>query len=421
MKAVLILPETTSDGNLIWMPPYLYPKDDLLEGIMYIKEMEYLVEFIEDGSGLAFSSQYTFEKVKSHFEIAFPWMDITAYQNEDHTDYQSAIFDYCLIVMPISRLNINSSIISETVCLFQPGQFQIELINIKTLDGKKFMAKDTKTLRDHITNITEISIEVFVNFPLIVFTKKLSFETYAKLNQNQDNQLIKECSNYADRMMDLLRYYNNDYNVPEALPAKPGVWSDRYSAMLCYFPDRKFGNIQAREVELKAFSMGIGLEASITDQLGFRLLLSNESNRVQNIARHALKLHSAIIESDNETIKFVQIMILFDFIGDPFGYGQFQNLKKRFIPCLTSDRVKANKLANWFMELTKGDTSVRTGIVHMGKNIEELVPVISERRALFNELHTHIYSLIQHIIYSPATTWEEYELERDILKNIVFP
>lgn len=425
MKAVLILPEATREGNLLWMPPYLYPTDDLEEGINRLKEKGYFVEVIEDGSGLAFRSEHTFDEVKFDFEVTFPWINITAYQKEEEIDFQTAIFDYCLIVLPISRLSISTSIISETVCLFPAGEFQVEQINIQTLDGKDFMSKNTKMLRDHVTNITEVCPKVFINMPLIVFTKKLSFESYGKLTQQEDSHLIKECANYADRMMDLLRYYNGDYHVPEALPAKPGVWSDRYSAMLCYFPGQKFGNVQAREVELKAFSKGVGMDATITDQLGFRLLLGNENDELQNIAKHALKLHSAIQESDNETMKFAHIMVLFDYIGDPFSFGRFQDLKEKFIPCLTTDKAKYEELAERFKELTGGEgkpnPGLRTKIVHMGKSIEELIPIHAEREKLFKEMHNHIYALIRHMIYSPAKTWTEYDIERKALRKLIFP
>ena len=423
MKAVLIIPKGLNEGNLIWRIPYIYPKEHLEDGIEQLKTKGFIFEWLEDGIGLAFRSKLPTEEAVHNLKIAFRWMDITCYNDEEKIDFESVVFDYAIVALPLGRLKIDNPILSDHICLFPAGYLWI--YNLRNLDGSKFGTKTAK-LRDYITSHTKVSIEVFQDMPLMVFPIKISYKEYVSMNQMEDNDLIIKCSEKAERVMDLVRFYGADYVLPEWLPSRAGIWNDRYSAMYIFFPKEQISHIQSREVELKSFIKGIGMEFTDTDNLNIHPLMTSSPDELQSIIIHALRLHSAIQETDNDTMKFAQIMMLFDYIGNPNEYANFQTMKAQFVPVLARDKHRYHQLSERFKQLTKGyeDASgklvrngLRTDIVHLGKSILDLMPDPKGRKALFQELHGYIYTLIHHMIISQSSSWKEYEAERTALRT----
>src|ERR1700754_636818 len=117
MRAVLIIPKGLQEGNLIWMPPYIYPEDHLETGIQELKDKGYTIEKIEDQSGLAFASLYTASEMQVDFEVAFRWMSIVFYNDENKIDFKKDILNYAIIVLPLARLEIYDSIITSEMCV----------------------------------------------------------------------------------------------------------------------------------------------------------------------------------------------------------------------------------------------------------------------------------------------------------------
>lgn len=417
MKCVMKLPYENNAGNLIWMPPYLYPSNDLKNGIEELIKKEYRVSLFTEGDGITFTHENLPSEAYNDFCAAFSWMNITLYAKEKEFDYEEDILKYQLIILPVSRLEISESIINGNICLFPAGHFQIEKIALKNLAGNKFEGGETNKLRDSITNITEVDINVFKLLPVIVFKDEIKFDEYLRLTHQQDEELIRDFSDRADKLLDLMRFYRCDYNIPDQLPAKPGIWHDRYSAALIYFPKCQSGFIQAREVELKTFCKGIGMDFFDTDLLSIHPLLLDELSEVGNIAKHALRLNTLIAESDNLTMKFMQLMILFEYLGNPYEYEKFEKLKGKLIACIANEQTGYNNLSARFLYFSK---FLRTEIIHNGKRIEELMPISNERKALFKELQGFVYSLIHDLFLNSDLTWAQYdETRRERQKNII--
>lgn len=417
MRAVLIIPRGNQEGNLIWNIPYLYPEDQLEQGIESLRERSYIVDYLEDDVGLAFRSSFTSEDTINHFNSAFRWMDIVFHDEETQINLERDIFSHSLIVLPIARLRIEEAIVTETICLFPPGEFYIH--NPYNLDGSPFENTDSISLRDFVTRATPIDISVFHDFPVIVFRKALTYEQYNILTQQDDVELIRECSDLADNLMNLVRFFKADYVLPDWLPAKPGIWNDRHSAMFTYFPGRKWGHILSREVELRGFIRGIGMDLYGADHISLHPLLFRDVTELGKLIKHALRLNTVIMETDDESMKFTQIFVLLEFLGDPFAFGRFQDMKKKLIPCLVHNQEEYEKMSKRFEELTNPG-GIRTAIVHMGKRLQEIVPDSADRKKLFQELHKISYGLILHMMFSPAETWEDYEIERHTLRTKIF-
>jgi hypothetical protein len=425
MKAVLKLPYADQMGNLIWMPPYLYPADDLKNGLELLRQKGYWVTLFPEDDGIAFSSHVVATtEMFDDLRIAFVWIDIKLYADNEEFDYEKDISKYQLIILPVSRLEIDEAILTDSMCLFPAGAFQIEKIDVRKLSGSSFQGGTSNPLRDYVTDVTNVEIEVFKTLPVIVFTKEISFEFYHSLKQNEDNDLIKSFSQTADDMLDLLRFYRGEYNIPELMPAKAGIWNNRYSTALVYFPKYQVGYIQAREVELKTFIKGIGMDFFQKDLIEMNPLLNFEISEVGFVAKHALKLNTVIHEMDDLTMKFAQIMILFEYLGNPNEFENFKKIKPKLVACIAKDKAHYHILSERFRELTGGigdnaeskKIGIRTSIIHLGKRIEDLMGQ-EDRKALFRELQHYVTTLINDLILNADMKWDEYDAFREQRKN----
>jgi hypothetical protein len=421
MRAMLIMPKGLQEGNLIWYAPYLYPEEHLEDGVSMLRDLKYKLEPLEEEQyyGLAFYSPFSSSETFQHFASAFRWMEIIFCDNEAQIDVKRDMENYSLIVLPVGRLNIDAAIVTESVCLFPPGEFYIH--NPFNLDGTPFGSSDKneskpKILRDSITEITQVDMSVFQNYPLIVFRKLFTYTQFRSIDHFGDAELIRECSATAENLMDLIRFYNADYLLQDWLPCKAGIWADRHSAMFIYFPEKRVGHIICREVELRGFIKGIGMSPDHTDQISIHPLLFNDLNDFQKLIRHALRLNTLIMETDDESMQFVQIFILLDFLGDPSAYNNFQATKTKLMPCLVNTKREYHLLSSRFKELTD-QHGLRTAIVHTGKRLQEIMPESAKRKALFQELHGFVYGIISHMMFSSAQTWAEYDNERIALRD----
>lgn len=407
MVSVLKLPFDNNAGNLIWMPPYLYPSDHLKNGINSLTEKGYWMSLFPEGDGITFTHRnLPVEHVYDDFCRAFSWMNIRLYKKEDEFNYEEDILKYQIIILPVSRLEISEAIINENICLFPAGHFNLHKIVLKNVSGNDFQSKKSGNLRDYITEISKVDLEAFTKLPVIVFKDDICLEEYLKLTHQDDNELIKKYSERADFLLDLMRFYRCDYNVPEFCPARPGIWNDRYSAALVYFPKYQSGFMQAREVELKTFIKGIGMDFDQIDLINSHPLFHLQIQEVGNIAHHALKLNTQINEADTTTMKFIQCMILFEYVGNPNSFENFKKFKGKLIACLCNEKTTYYKLSERFRFFSE---DLRTPIIHTGKRLEDLMTSEAERKKIFSEIQQYIYKLINDLFINADLSWTEYE------------
>lgn len=421
MNAVLKLSNNNVNGNLIWMPPYLYPVSDLERGIDELKKIGYWVSAFPEGDGLTFRMNNQSKKESfSDFEIAFPWMNISNYEFNQEFDYEKDILSSQIIILPLTRLKIDEAIYSKEICVFPAGEFQIDKVNFTIPD--KFEADSIKDkgnsndLRDLITSITHIDHEVYLHNPVIVFRDSITIDEYIKLSHQEDVDLIKRYSEKAEEVLNLIRFFDCNYTTPEMLPARAGLWDDRYSTALIYFPKYRKGFVQSREVEIKTFIKGIGTYFTNSDLINYLPIFiynNNELGEVGKYCKYALKLNSLIMESDNQSIKFIQIMTLFEYLGNPIEYEAFQKVKGKIIAYIAKDKTDYNNLSNDFIKYSK---NIRTEIIHNGKRIEELLNV-KEIHDLLVFFHRTVYTIIYDMMMNYDLTWTDYEAKRKSRQN----
>ncbi|RZJ48725.1 MAG: hypothetical protein EOO44_20045, partial [Flavobacterium sp.] len=384
MLAILKYPHENTSGNLLWHSPYLYPQDHLQQGIDELIEKGYWVSAFPEGDGLAFSHKIIGNKgILVDLKIAFPWMKIK--EQLDHVDLEldEDAQKTQLVVLPVSRLRIAEAVLTEDFCIFPAGEFVLDHSIIKKIDGSEFQnISASSNLRDHINEITGINIEVFEQYPLIVFySRKVDYKGFRKLQQSDDEFLIKELSAETEPIMDIVRFFNADYSIPEFLPSKPGIWNSRYSAVLIYFVPYKLAHILSREVEYKDYIKGIGMDVTNSENINYNPLVLNHAGETGNILKHALRLHSSIMETEEQTLKFTQIITLFEYLASPLKYIPGKNAKTNIAVHVAKTKTEYHKFCNRYEELTAGlkeddnrIPGIRTSIVHLGKRLEDLIP-----------------------------------------------
>ena len=424
MLAVLIFPKDNVAGNLQWLPPYLYPEEHLLSGMALLEEKGYWISAFPEGDGLTFLQENTDQStMESDFRSAFPWMKIKVYNGED-LNSDPDIEKTQLIILPIDRLRIAEPIFTEDYSVFPPGAFLLNHQEIKKFDGKEFEdTQPTKSLRDHITKVTGIQIEDFERLPVVVFFSKLGdYKEFRSQNHQDDEYLLKQLSTASDGIMNLIKFFNGDYFLPENLPSRPGIWDGRYSAAIIYYPPISTGYIISREVEYKNFIKGIGMDVTDCAKITANPLVHGEIGEVGSIVKHALRLHGAIMETDEPTLKFTQIMTLFEYLASPFGYEKASKVKTKIGVLIAKNKTEYHNFCNRFEEIGGGKEingvreGYRTMIIHNGERLEDLIPKKADQDALFKELNIYAHTVIMEMLLRSMDSWAEFEQYRDSLK-----
>lgn len=411
-------------GNIVWVPPYIYDKSDLESSIASLEKKGYWISLFPEGDGITFNHETNdAQKIYFDFQIAFPYLSIVNCGIESPFDFEKDLFPYQLVIMPLERLIVTDTIHTSEFSIYPPGTFDFRPLNIKRLDLKPFddVSKSPK-VRDHITLFTGVSLDVFNKLPIVVFsTNKISYEEYIRMPQTEDEFLMKKLSLIAEDITNVVNYYHGDYRHPEFMMSKPGLWNGRYSAALIYFPQYQIAHIQSREVEVKGFIKSIGLELIQNIKVENCFHLMNDMGETGYVAKHALRLNSAILDTDDFTLKFSQIMTLFEFLAEPNEYIQFKKAKTQIAPHIAKTKTEYHDLMKEFEFLTSGvkkaetgeiEGGYRTSIIHIGKRLEDLIPNREEQFELLHKLQKYVSLIIDDMIFSSHLDWGDFVTER---------
>lgn len=419
MNALLKLSFKNYHGNLIWAGRYIYPESDLEAGIFKLQQKGYWISRFPEGDGLTFKIKDNEIESFSNFEIAFPWMNIKCYQENEEFNFEKDLNHEQIIILPLSRFKIDSAIYSKNLSIFPLGEFPVKKLNMQIpekFDLYNLPVGIVHCNRTLITSVTQIDETAFTENVLVVFRDSITIEEYAAMQQPDDVELIKKYSERAEPALDLIRFFECNYTVPELLPSKAGIWDDRYSTALVYFPIYDIGFVQSREVEMKTFIKGVGPDIHSGFQISHQPIFlydDEELGEVGKLCKYALKLNTAIAEYDNQSIKFIQIMTLLEFIGDPYDYKPFQAVKGKIISYIAMNRNDYHKLSTQFKYYSK---ELRTDIVHKGKRIEDLLSY-KEILGIFEFFHKTIYTIISDLMLNYDKSWVEYQEERKIIQD----
>lgn len=262
---------------------------------------------------------------------------------------------------------------------------------------------------------TGINRDELFSGALIAFLVELDWETFLFPPSHEFHlDCLQKASSKAEQAMDLVRFNHCNPLVVQTFPNTSGFHGKSgFTAGLFYTIGDNETYMIAGEVVPNALVRGLGLELD-----HYACLEQICDGQVGKIARHALRLYSNALTAANDTLKFIQLMNLVEYIASPFEYMKMVDVKKQIARHVAKDRTEYNQILEDFKFLTSEpgratgpNAGLRHNIIHMGQNIEDLIGS-DERMEVFRRLITYTAIPIQDMIKRSDKSWETVESYR---------
>lgn len=373
-------------------------------------------------------------KSNSIIQLEYPdnhehWYDIQSYEEIDLGNLELAYKEYMregfhLAILPISRLATERSIFLPYGTMIYPeGRINISGYNCPTfrLVEKDYYPHPEELSQNELslfqTHLSGVSISDLNNYPLVIMPVKFDWKILENSTHEEQLAMIYKISDKLNSLcLNFLRYNfcTLSYQSNNQLPANASqTLIKNMSAILLINSGQDKSKFIAGEVFPNQITKGLGLGIKQPEWIAFPSI----EGEMGKLVNHAISLYIQMIETSSATNKFVQALSLLEFLVFPYEYKQFKEVKKRVARYITSDTTSQEykKILDRFEELTgKKDENTkeiigyRTQIVHLGKKIEDLLPVNLDRKMLFIELDDYIRNIIDDMIKKSFMTESQY-------------
>lgn len=297
-----------------------------------------------------------------------------------------------LFIVPVSRLTLKNKVRVNEITIYPKNTLNID----KLYENNFSFDEEQNQLRKTLSSYT-----LFVFF----ITDNELREEYNLSSKGYDNKIVEKAISTIEPLLDIIRYYYCEYNYPFSLPSKAGQLDDGRCVSIIK------GNILENKISISnkyssKLVLGSGLTIKEEELLASCTLHNDDVGETGNIIKHSLALNSSILEQDNLTAKFMQIMTLFEYLAFPYEYKPFKEVKKKISSHIACNKVEYERLLDVFYKYTsKQGYAYRTEIIHNGKTIEELIPNEIELLELFSELHHYICLVISDLLKYYNKDW----------------
>ncbi|HLP91654.1 MAG TPA: hypothetical protein VK184_24095 [Nostocaceae cyanobacterium] len=294
---------------------------------------------------------------------------------------------------------------------------RLDISEVLTINDVTFYPKFTVDIDElyrnivHINNDQEKLLKDKINsYVLGCFKAKKSEieKKYTLLSIEYDAKIVDLAIKKLEPILDIFRFYYCDYFYSNSLPGRVGQIYNSKSVVLIFEPPL-FCRCAIQNKYSTEIVIGNGLK--VRDLSKIKNHNNNIGGEVYNIIKYALRLNSQILEQDNLTVKFIQIMTLFEFLGFPYQYQKFEEVKKKIASHIGTNKQEYEFLKNRFYELTKPQ-GYRTEIVHNGKEISDFFIDYIGIESLFVELQYYISKVISELHSVSNISWNDLEEQR---------
>ena len=332
--------------------------------------------------------------------------------------YQDVLqLGYHLAVLPVARLQVPWEPIAYPgmTTFFPPGTVDLaELSPIANQDN-------SASLAERCNYASRVSISTFEQHPIVVFPCWFDWKMFGKSSHQSQLELIRSLSAIVDsNCFDLIRFRQCDIEPIHALPGRAGQTNDNpmMSGALIYNDSMRSAKIVGGDVFTHMITRGLGLPLE-----SIQMELFPKMGEVGQYVRHALSLYTTMLETNGISAKFVQMTNLLEFLASlgSSDFRPFKDTKKNLVRYVTNDKVEYKRLMDRLFEMfgkrdeTGKSVGYRTRIVHLGERLEDIVPRLKDRVALFEELQVIVSEVLKHMIAHSELTWSDYEQLRDSL------
>lgn len=305
----------------------------------------------------------------------------------------------------------------------------LDQVHLISLEGISENQLNKYSQKDVCTALTGITKEDFLKADLAII--KFKSEEYSdSKNHNDDLILLKSLSKKAFHALDVIRFINCDLVVSDKLPHIPGYWNNSNG----YIGGIILSKVENRIIAGRQmggeiiFGLGLGLEETNNsfEAMEYHPYWTslNSDNEVGKMVRHSMKMFSRAMYLNNDTLKFIISVAIFEYLGSGDKFEKFQDIRKKLQPHLAKNMTEYNKLTDFFQLLTGKkingiNVGYRTKIIHEGAFLEDILPDIDVREKLFYDLSTYIKTIILEMYSHTDKTLDDLQLiRRDIFEKI---
>lgn len=237
-KAILKHQRKNVNANLIWGPPLPSNFDLLLnDGCKKLRQLGYSASLFPEGDGLTLNhSEYSPINALAEIRLAFPWLDIVDKQRTQADLYDGDETARCTILVPVEQFQLTTKI-NIAPYSFIPPISHNEIITSHPWH-EYLSAADTEAiwrLRESLQNKDSLGItraDLLLTYPLIEVSIDIPYKELFAANEYPDGSspLLRRCSEFADRGLDLIRLEECNYRHHERLPSIAGQLLDGFHA-----------------------------------------------------------------------------------------------------------------------------------------------------------------------------------------------
>ena len=326
-----------------------------------------------------------------------------------------------LCLMPIERLYLDERLEGPNGVMFYPAE-AIDFRTLRVVSDPEQVLKDfsyrqyTQDSGGITSAILGVHTAGLLTVPLIARTVDLNWSSFLSMSYSEHIDLLQRLAGDFEEAMDLVRYYGSRLDLPETLPGRVGLvpTSESSSAALLYNLEDNESYIVAGRHLITAVIAGVGLE--LRDWSPYPILNCGE---VGNIARRALSLYSRALEGSDNSIKFMQVMSLLEFLAMPGEYIGSDGARKTVALHMANTKQEYHRLSQRLRNLQGAKTpegrqiGYRTRVVHCGERIEDILAPGENLIGLFRELGSYIHRIVDFLISKATEPWAKVVEWRD--------
>jgi hypothetical protein len=222
-----------------------------------------------------------------------------------------------LAVLPVARLHVESPVaFPGGIAFYPPGEVDFDQMNVVP------NRSDTTSLAEHSSAASGITQDVLERHPLVVFSCRFDWRAFRSAGHRTHLAFIRRLSEEVDlRCLNCVRFRSCRLEPIDDLPAHAGQVASNHmmAGALLYNGQMKESRIVGGAAFTHYLTRGLGLPL---DHLGWGdFPRVGETGRVAN---HALSLYASLLESDNQTARFMQALSLLEFLASPDEYQRFE-------------------------------------------------------------------------------------------------
>jgi len=332
-----------------------------------------------------------------------------------------------LCLLPLGRVLVEAPTqLSQTLMLYPPHFFTPQDLRVVSYPAYEFREIERRGNGDSLpwgqSAASMVELDNFLGSALLALPIELDWSTFYQPETHAVHlEMISAAAARAEMVLDRVRFDYCRMDLPDTLPGPAGYLAQEgFSAGLFYSLKDHESYVIAGQVITHTVVIGLGLDMDSVGPVD-----APDGGEVGNLARHGLRLYSAALAAPDDTAKFMQMMVLLEFLSDPDRFQVMQKAKKPIARHVAKDREEYDAIIADFRLLTSDESTpnrgLRHNIVHLGKRLEDLLDHAA-RRDVLRRLNRYVCVTLQDFIERGDADWQtilNYRQERGVALGLL--